>query len=206
MTPTKMTPPVKPPLTFPARPSPNDSSPSAASIAGATARLKNWYNRLPVQNQISTRHFFQAYSAPVMTNKQVLTRLNNLLLKAQQREQVEFYRLQRTFVSVPRPTETQCASLVSAPTLYQTRWDITSTTIRARLEAYMASPLADLTTPVRIKMNPTSPYGHPHFKHDTERRKHARHVAIARLSLSSFLDAYKAQVRMSKFDQNVREN
>ena len=79
--------------------------------------------------------FSSAYSAPVMTNKKVLTRLNNLLLKAKQREQVEFYQLQCTFVSVPRPTETQCASLVSAPTLYQTRWDITSTIITTRLEA-----------------------------------------------------------------------
>ena len=56
MTPTKMTPPVKSslfndtpneenlptksPSTFPACPSPNTSSPSAASIAGAMARLK----------------------------------------------------------------------------------------------------------------------------------------------------------------------
>jgi len=91
MTHTEMTPPVKPPSTFPARPSPNTSSPSEASISGATARLKNWYNRSPVQNRISTRHFFQAYSAPVMTNEQVLTRLNDILLKAKRRERVEFY-------------------------------------------------------------------------------------------------------------------
>ena len=61
--------------------------------------------------------FSLEYSAPVMTNNQVITRLSDLRLKAKQRERVEFYRLQRTFVSVPRPTETQCASLVSKPTL-----------------------------------------------------------------------------------------
>ena len=70
----------------------------------------------------------------------------------------------------------------------------------------MASPLADSTSPLRVLIDQDSPYPHPHFKHDTKRRKDARHVAIARLSLSSFLDAYKAQVRMSKFDQNVRGN
>lgn len=54
--------------------------------------------------------------------------------------------MQRMFWTIKRPTETQCASLVSKPSLYQKRWDITSETIRVRQEAYKASPLADLTS------------------------------------------------------------
>ena len=151
-------------------------------------------------------NFSLAYSAPVMTNNQVITRLNNLRLKAKLGERVEFYQLQRTFVSVPHPTETQCTSLVSKPTLYQTLWDITSTTIGKRLEAYLDSPLADLTSTLCVEIDPLSPYPHPHFKHDTEQHKHACQVAIACLSLSSFLDAYKAQVQRSQFDQMVQGN
>ena len=147
--------------------------------------------------------FSLASSAPEMTKDQVITRLNDLRLKAKLRERVEFYQLQRTFVSIPCPTETQCASLVSEPTLYQTSWDITSMTIRKRLKAYLDSPLADSTSTPHIKIDPLSPYPHPHFKHDTEQHKQACQVAIARLSLSSFLDAYKAQVRRLQFDQTV---
>ena len=88
----------------------------------------------PVHPQIPST-FSLAYSSPLMRNNQVLTRLNDLCLKAKKRERVEFYWLQQTFVSVPRPTESQCASLVSKPTLYQTCWYITSTTITMRLEA-----------------------------------------------------------------------
>ena len=106
-------------------------------------------------------------------------------------------------MSFLHPTETQYASLVSEPTLYQTCWDITSSTIKTRLEAYMDSPLADLTSTLRVKIAQTSHFPHPHFRHYTEQRNHARQEAIARLSLSSFLDAYEAQVRRSQFDQNV---
>ena len=140
-----------------------------------------------------------------MANKQVVKRINNLILKAHRCDQAEFYQLQHTFLSVSRPTETQCASFVSTHILYQTLWDITRATIRARLEAYMASPLADLTSPICVPICQDSIF-HQHFKHDTKQHKHVHHVAIAHLSLSSFLDAYKYQVKMSKFDQNVWEN
>ena len=44
----------------------------------------------PVYPQPSST-FSSAYSAPVMTNNQVITRLNDLLLKDKRRERVEFY-------------------------------------------------------------------------------------------------------------------
>ena len=61
--------PQKSPSSFSARPSPNASSPSAASIAEATARLKTSLNQPPIRNRILTRYFFQTYSNLIMTNK-----------------------------------------------------------------------------------------------------------------------------------------
>lgn len=72
---------------FPApNPSQNSPYPSAASIAGETARLKNLLNFPPVQNRISPHYFFQACTKPIMTNKQVITTLCDLQFKAQRQE------------------------------------------------------------------------------------------------------------------------
>ena len=67
----------------------------------------------------------------------------------------------------------------------------------------MASPLADLTSPLYVPICQDL-FFHLYSKNETEQRTHARNVAIACLSLSSFLAAHKAQVQMTKFDQNVR--
>ena len=139
----------------------------------------------------------------IMTNKQVLTKLYDLQLKAHRQEREECYCLQRMFDTVKQPTETQYNSLVSKPSFYQTRWYITSATIRVRREACMASPLADLTSPLRIPICQESIF-HPYSKNETKQRTHACNVGISRLSFSSFLVAYKAQVQKTKFDQIVR--
>ena len=67
----------------------------------------------------------------------------------------------------------------------------------------MAFSLADLTSPLRVPICQDS-FFHLYSKNETKQFTHVRNVAIERLSLSSFLDAYKAQVQMMKFDQNVR--
>ena len=78
-------------------------------------------------------------------------------------------------------------------------------TIRVRWEAYIASPLADLTSPFCILICQES-FFHPYSKNETKQHTHTRNFDIARLSLSSFLAAYKAQLRKTKFDQIVRNN
>ena len=77
--------PLNSPSPLPApRPNPTAPYPSAASIAGAMARLKNLLNQLPVQtNQILPRYFFQSYVNLIITKKQVFTTLYGLQLKAQ---------------------------------------------------------------------------------------------------------------------------
>ena len=129
----------------------------------------------------------------IMTNKHVITKLYNLQLKAHRQEREECYRLQRTFGTIKRPTETQYDSLVSKPVLYQKRWDITIETIRVQKEAYVASPLADSTSPLQVPIYQKS-FFHPYSTNKAKYRTHARNVEITCLSLSSFLAAYKAQV------------
>ena len=141
----------------------------------------------------------------IMTNKQVLNKLYDLQLKAHRWEKEECYRLQRIFGTIKRPMETQCASLVSKPALYHTRWDITSATIRVQWEAYLAYPLADSTSPLCVLICQES-FFHPYSKNETKQRTHAHNVDIAHLSLSSFLDSYKSQVQKMKFDQIFRNN
>ena len=77
--------------------------------------------------------------------------------------------------------------------------------IRVRQEAYAASPLADLTSPLRVLVCQDS-FFHPYSKNETKQCTHAYNVDIAHLSLSSFLAAYKSQVQKTKFDQIVRNN
>ena len=183
-----------------------------ASIEGAMARLKNFLNQPPVQtNQILPQYFFQAYGTQIMKNKQVITTLYGLELKAQRQEKEKCYCTQRMFGTYKRPTETQCNSFVSKPTLYGTHWDITSETIRVRQQAYKASPHADLTSPLCILICQKSLYSENDQDSSptmfrTKQRTHTCNVYISRLFLYSFLAAYKAQVQKTAFDQIVRNS
>ena len=115
------------------------------------------------------------------------------------------------FGTYKRPAENQCASLVSKPALYKTHWDIISETIRVRQQEYEASSNADSTAPLRVLLCPSSLYSKNEQDSSPamlriKQRTHAQNEYITSISFYSFLNAYKAQVKKTTFDQIIRNN
>ena len=107
--------------------------------------------------------------------------------------------------------QTKCASLVFKPSFYKTHWDITSETIQVLQQAYKASSNGYLTAPFRVLICQFSLYSQNEQDLSPamlriKQRTHTCNAYIVRLSLHSFLDACKAQVQKTTFDQIVRNN